>query len=458
MSAPASNRLPWLDRPWAELIRLSWPIAVSTISYSLMTLVDTLFVSGLGTAALAGVGLGGMAAFTLVCFSIGMLRSVKVLVSQAIGGGRPGEAGSYLDAGVTLALVLGALTTALAFLVAPLLPALAANAEAGGHAESYLRIRALGSTMLLVYVAMREARYGRGDARTPMFAAVAGNAINIVLDYVFIVMLGVGVTGAAWATIIAQAVEASILIWAEPGVRPFARGRRRHLAAVWRVGLPTGVQFVLEVGSFAMLTALISAMSELEMAAHQIVLHLLHFAFLPAFAVAEAGSVLAGQAVGADRDDLVLGIARRAMILTGGYALACMAVLFSMPHTIVSMFRAEPELLSAAVSLLYVAAVFQIADAANIVARGILRGAGDVRYPAVVGIICAWVTIPPLTWLLGHRLGLGALGGWIGLCTEIFAGAALFWWRLGRGGWQTSAARSRAALAESEGEVAAVVA
>jgi multidrug resistance protein, MATE family len=81
------------------------------------------------------------------------------------------------------------------------------------------------------------------------------------------------------------------------------------------------------------------------------------------------------------------------------------------------------------------------------VARGILRGAGDVRYPAIMGVALAWALTPPLTWLLGYQAGLGALGGWIGLCAEFCAGAALFWWRLGRGGWRGAAERTRLELA-----------
>ena len=98
------------------------------------------------------------------------------------------------------------------------------------------------------------------------------------------------------------------------------------------------------------------------------------------------------------------------------------------------------------------AAAFQVADAANVVARGVLRGTGDVRYPAVIGILSAWLLTPPLCWLLGHQMGLGAFGGWIGLSAEIMAAASLFWWRLVRRGWQQSAARSRADLA-AEGAV-----
>ena len=94
-----------------------------------------------------------------------------------------------------------------------------------------------------------------------------------------------------------------------------------------------------------------------------------------------------------------------------------------------------------------VATPFLIADAANVIARGVLRGASDVRYAAVVGIATAWLTTPPLTWLLGVHWELGAVGGWIGLAFEIFVGAGIFWLRVYRGGWRPAAAAARRAMA-----------
>jgi len=434
----------------AELVRLSWPIAVSTLSYSVMTLVDTLFVARLGKAALAGVGLGGVAAFTLLCFSIGLLRGVKVLVSQAVGAGRDEEVDAYRAAGLLLALGLGALTLALGVAVAPLLAELASTGEVGTAASTYLGIRALSAPFMLFYVALREARYGQGDARTPMYATVVANAVNIAADYLLIVVLRHGVAGAAWASFGASAVEMGVLVLAQ---RPLGWRRpaslERYLAAVWRVGIPTGLQFLLEVGSFSLLTALIAAMAPVQMAAHQIVLHAIHFSFLPAFALAEAGSVLAGQAVGAERDDLVAEVAKRAMAVAGAYTALCTLVVVFGAHGIVRLFTAEPELAACAVGLLHVAAVFQIADGANMVGRAVLRGTGDVRFPAVVGVVTAWLCTPPLTWFFGYRLGLGAMGGWIGLCVEIFVGAAIFWARLGSGRWRSAAAATRAEVKRS---------
>jgi MATE family multidrug resistance protein len=112
-----------------------------------------------------------------------------------------------------------------------------------------------------------------------------------------------------------------------------------------------------------------------------------------------------------------------------------------------SMSAGDGALAARAGLLVHVSLAFLVADAANVIARGVLRGASDVRYAAVVGIVTSWLTTPPLAWGLGIVLGLGAVGGWIGLATEIFVGAALFWWRVIRGGWRPAAAAARRTMA-----------
>ncbi len=445
-SSSAERTLPWLDRPMRELTRLAWPIAVSTLSYSVMTLVDTLYVSRLGASALAGVGLGGIAAFTLLCFSLGLLRGVKIVVSQAVGAGQSGEIEAYVRAGLTVACGLGLLTVLVGLICAPLVGSLASTPAAGHAASTYLRVRILGAPLLLVYVSLREARYGQGDARSPMIATVAANVVNVGLDYLLISVLGMGVAGAAWASVTAHAVEAAILVGVQRqfGLPRLGGWGGAHMVALFRVGLPTGIQFLLEIGSFSVLTVMLSAMSDVQLASHQIVLQVIHLSFLPAHAVAEAGSVLVGQVVGARRDDLVGGIATRSMAIAAGYTGLCTVVFGLGARFIVGLFAPGPEVFETAVRLMYVAVVFLVADGANVVARGILRGTGDVRYAAVVGIVTAWLCTPPITWFLGVHLGMGALGGWIALSVEIFAGATVFWLRLRRGGWRGAAARSRA--------------
>jgi len=436
--------LTWTNRPLAELLRLSWPIAVSMLSYAFMTLVDTFFVGRLGSAALAGVGLGGIAAFTLLCGSFGLLRGVKVLVSQAVGAGRGREAEAYLGAGTGLAVGIGLLTVGLGQALAALLPWIAASAASGHIAQAYLRIRVAGAPMVLVYVALREYRYGVGDGRSPMVANVLANVINVALDYFFVIHLEWGVEGAAWATVIGHGAEAIYLLAASRISREAWRASTlKHVRDVLRVGVPTGLQFMLEVGAFSLLTALLAALSETAVAAHPVALSVLHFAFLPTASVAEAASVLAGQAVGARREDLVPRIARLSLAVAMVYAIFCTLVLGGFAGPIASAFTDERVLWRATVHLLWVAAVFQIFDAASVISRGVLRGTGDVRVPALIGVACAWLFTPPLTWLLGYHLGLGALGGWLGLCGEIIVGSGLLWRRLAHGDWRAASRATR---------------
>jgi MATE family multidrug resistance protein len=284
-----------------------------------------------------------------------------------------------------------------------------------------------------------------------MRATVAAQATNIVLAVTFIFVLHWGVAGAAFATVLAHGVEAGTLSLVQRsrgfGLRVV---RREHIVELFRMGLPTGLQFGLEVGAFATLSLMISLFSEVEMASHHIAIQVIHFSFLPAMAVAEAASVLTGQAVGAGAYDVVKRVAHLAMGITAVYASAWSFLLAFWAPLIASGFTADPRVIAVATSLLHVAAVFQIFDASNIVARCSLRGAGDVRYAAVVGVLTSWLCTPTFAWVLGRHYKLGAFGGWLGLCLEIIVGSTILWWRIERRGWMAAATLSRARLAADQ--------
>jgi MATE family multidrug resistance protein len=440
--------LTWTERPGRELIRLAWPITVSMVSFSTMTLASTAFVAHIGSDALAGVGLAGVVGFALVCFGIGLLRGAKTLVSQAVGAGRRDRIPELLGAALGLAIALGAGAMVAGHLVAPLLASLSASPRAGHFAAQYLAIRSLGAPLVLLYAALREARYGEGDSRAPMRASLAGNAVNIALDATLILGLGWGVQGAAIATICGNVTELTVLAWPMRRALRRVRWRRGAVRDVWAQGVPNGMQFVMEVGSFLILTVMVARMSAIDGAAHQMVLHLVNVSFLPAHALAEAAAVLVGQAVGANKDALVSRVARRALLLGAGYASICLAIYAALGGLIArALASGDAALAARATMLVHVSLAFLVADAANVIARGVLRGASDVRYAAVVGIATSWLTTPPLTWALGVGLGLGAVGGWIGLAVEIVVGASLFWLRVVRAGWRPAAAAARRSMA-----------
>src|SRR5215475_13776874 len=118
---PPPTALAWKDRPLTELGRISWPIAVSMVSYSVMTLVDTILVGHVGRAQLAGVGLAGVASFLLLCFSIGTFRAANTLVAQAVGANRADESEATMGAVLAAAIGCGLLTLGAGQIVAELL-------------------------------------------------------------------------------------------------------------------------------------------------------------------------------------------------------------------------------------------------------------------------------------------------------------------------------------------------
>ncbi|HEY0190169.1 MAG TPA: MATE family efflux transporter [Kofleriaceae bacterium] len=445
-AAPPS--LSWIERPGRELLRLAWPITVSMVSFSAMTLTSTAFVAHIGADQLAGVGLAGVVGFALMCFGIGLLRGAKTLVSQAVGAGRRDRLPELMAAAIGLAVVLGVVATVAGQLVAPGMRWLSASARAGGFAAQYLAIRSAGSVLVLLFAALREASYGVGDSRSPMRASVVGNLVNLVLDATLILGLGWGVRGAAIAAVCGNTTELALLAWR---MRPSLRGlrlARKAMLEVWTQGVPNGLQFVMEVGSFLILTLVIARVSAVDGAAHQMVIQLVNVSFLPAHALAEAAAVLVGQAVGANRDHLVMRVARRTLLLGASYSALCVVVYALLGGVITgALASGDTALASRAEVLVHVSLLFLIADAANVIARGVLRGSGDVRYAATVGIVTSWLTTPPLTWGLGVVLGWGAVGGWLGLAAEIVVGAALFWRRVIRGGWHPAAAAARRSMA-----------
>ena len=190
LSESPASLLSWSAAPGRELARRAWPIAVSTLSYSAMSLVGVAFVARVGAAEVAGVGTASVAAFAMLCFAIGALRGAKTLIAQALGAGRVADPDRYLEVAVLFALGWGVVAALLAEAAAPLLAMLARDHAQGLHAATYLRVRALAAPLVLVTVAMRETRWAEGDAQTPMRATIAGNLTNAALDAALILGLG----------------------------------------------------------------------------------------------------------------------------------------------------------------------------------------------------------------------------------------------------------------------------
>lgn len=441
-------KLRWKKKPFPELVRLSWPIMVSLLSFSVITLVDTLFVGQLGAAPLAALGLGGPAVFTVMCLALATFSGAKVLFSQAQGAGRGELVQPLIGAFMVLALGFGVGLALVVQGVALGLPWLSVDPETGELARTYASIRGLGAPLIVLGAAIVNLRLGLGDSKSSMRAALVANFVNVPLNVLFIYSLGWGVAGAAWATVLARAVELGVLIWIQKsdgfGLRVW---RASDLRAVLRTGLPVGIERVLDVTAFFLLVVLLARMSEVDVAAHQIALQVAHFSFLPLIALGESASVMTGQAVGANRDKLIYAVARIATFSGTAYAALCSTLVVLFAEPLAHMFTPDRAVRELSVQVLYVTALLQLVQAPYAVLKGLLRGTGDVRAVALVATVTAWVFTPPLTAVLGGWAGLGAVGGWAALCIEVVVGIGILLHRLATGAWLPAARRVRRDLA-----------
>lgn len=433
-----------------DVFGLAWPIATTMLGETAMRIVDTKLASGLGAAALAGVGLATVLMFACYRFSHGLMRGVNVRVAHAIGEGRPENGFAYARAGLVLSGAFGFIVLLSCRDVTPLLVALGTNPELIPYSRDFLASVTLAAPATCALVALSQHSQATGDSRSPMVIGISGNVVNAVLAWSLIHghfgFPALGVRGAGIATASTEFVEflAMVAIFRvkedrarREGAAP-TLGLGQALREVMDLGVPTGVQFAVETFAFTAFNVVLGSISKEQYAAHQISLAILRVSFLPGFAIAEATSVFVGRALGARRVREADAVVRSGLLLTVGFMAGCGVVFALFGGVLGRFFTLDAAILANVRTLLIVAAIFQVLDAMNLVFRGALTGAKDARAVMVIGVLVLWSVLPASAYGLGKVYGLGALGGWLGFLIETALCATLFGWRWKRGPWRAA--------------------
>jgi MATE family multidrug resistance protein len=318
---------------------------------------------------------------------------------------------------------------------------------------------------ICVISALVQYRQGLGDSRNPMIAGLLANVVNVFLAYGLIYghfgLPALGVRGAGYGTAIAETVEALFLLWIAFRERPERAsllGTTQAAREVASLGVPTGVQFGMEMLAFSTFTAILGGIGAHEIAAHQVAMTIIRTSFLPGVAVSEAASVLVGRSLGERDLAKADAVTRTSIGLAAGFMTICGLVFAVFGGLIAAQFTSDPDVTRVVRRLLLVAALFQTLDAITIVLRGALRGAKDVRPVMIIGIGVAWVCIPGAAWFFGKHLGMGAVGGWFGFVAETTLASSLFWFRWTRGTWRARYVEAPAEATTSSREPAVATA
>ncbi|WP_375419528.1 MATE family efflux transporter [uncultured Hymenobacter sp.] len=409
---------------------LAYPVVLSQLGHVLVNVCDSAMVGQTGKVPLAAVTVGVGVTTVLLVLGLGISMGAVPRVAAANGRGDHPALGRLLVGTVWLNALVGLALAGLSQLLPRLLPHLNQAPEVVALAGPWVRVMGLSLLPLMVFQGFREWAEGLGLTHQAMRLSIAANVVNALLCYAFIFghfgVPAMGLMGAAWATLLARIGMAALM--AQFVLRSAQlRSRRPATAAAWlrpglaelrgqlALGLPIGLQMMVEVGAFGMAGLMMGWIGVSTQAAHQIALNLASVTYMAASGIGAAATIRVGSLRGSGDAAGARQAGFAASWLTLGFMTLMGGLLVALRHVIPPLYNSDPAVLGQAATLILIAAAFQISDGLQVVGLGALRGLEDVKVPSLVALLAYWVVALPLGYGLGFGLNMGAPGVWLGL-------------------------------------------
>jgi len=439
-------RLQTLRAEFSPTVRLALPLVLAELGWMSMAIVDTMMVGHLpdSATAMGAVSLSSNIFIVLGLFGGGLLLGLDTLVSQAFGAGQREDCHRSLINGIYLSIALTPLLALPTWFFRSTLASMGVDAHIIAQAVPYMLALVVGLFPLLLYFAVRRCLQAMNMVKPVAFALVSANLVNAFFNWVLIYgrwgFPAMGTVGSGWSTAIARTYMAAVLVgyllWYDQHHRTdllktpvevdLPRIRRLIM-----LGLPAAMQFTLESGVFALVTALIARLGAVPLAAHQIALNTVAFTYMVPLGIASAAAVRVGQAIGRKDAAGASDSGGTAIFLGAAFMAGASIALLIFPRWIALMYTPDPVVIRSTITLLAAGAAFQLFDGIQTVATGALRGAGDTRTPMLCHMLAYWVIGLPLGAWLCFRRAWGAFGLSAGLSIAlILIGIVLlFAWR-----------------------------
>jgi MATE family multidrug resistance protein len=436
------------------LLRLAGPLIASQLAHMLMVLTDTLMMARISPQALAGGGLGAASYSFVSIFCLGVIAAVGTLVAIRKGAGDIAGATRLAQAGIWLAWGLALGAALVLWNLGPVLLMLGQQPANVDAAMQFLTLLPLALPSYLTFMALRGFTSALGRSTPVMVISLVGTVLNYLFNHALIEgmfglpklgLMGIGMVTALVSLGMAIALALYIRWHSFYAAYPLRKGLSRPslpaLRELWRLGLPIGGTYMVEVGLFAFAALCMGVLGSTELAAHQIALQIVSTAFMVPTGLSYAVTMRVGLYFGAG-NLLAARSAGRVGIGFGALLMFGFAALFwLLPQELVGLFinRDDPAfagIFQLAVSLVMVAAWFELFDGVQTIAMGSIRGLKDAKTTFLIGLCCYWLVGAPAAWLFAFNLGGGAVGIWWGLALGLAcASVALtfgFEWRMKR--------------------------
>jgi putative MATE family efflux protein len=458
-----------LDR---AIVLLAIPMVLEMAMESLFAVCDVFFVSKLGDAAVAAVGLTEAMVTIVYAFAVGFAMATTALVARRVGERDSEGAARAARQAIVLGLLFGAVTGLPCALFAGDLLALMSDDPGVVETGSGYTAVILGTNVVIVLLFLHNAVFrGAGDAALAMRALWLSNGINLVLDPCLIFGYGpfpeLGVTGAGIATVIGRGTGVAYQLWALSRgksrvalPRPLLRVEPAILGTLLRLSIGGVMQFLIATASWVALMRIVSPFGSSAVAGYTIAIRVLVFTILPSWGLSNAAATLVGQNLGARRPDR----AERAVWVTGWYNAVflgvVMVVFLLFGREVVALFSDKPDTIQHGADALRIMSYGYVFYAWGMVITQAFNGAGDTMTPTWINLACYWLFQVPLAWSLSKRTELGPAGVFwaVAIAESALALVSIAVFRLGRWKEVELARETQPAGAEPGAAVAPVAA
>ena len=400
-----------VGKPWKQIVIFTLPMLIGNIAQQLYSTVDSIVVGKyVGDNALAAVGSAAPILNLLLVLFMGISMGASIMVAQYFGAKQREELSYTIGNCISLtAIATGIIMVVAVLVVRPLLEMLSTPASIIDWCESYLLILFLGSIGSAYYNILSGVLRGLGDAFSALVYLLVATVLNIVLDLVFVAKFGMGVSGVALATILAQAVSAVLcfirlkqlsdifdLKWC------YMKINGRYSGGMIKLGLPSGLTQAIFSMAMVIVQSLTNSFGEAFIAANVIVMRVDGFAMLPNFSFGTAMTTYAGQNVGARKMDRVTKGARQGTILAVLTSATLTGLILIFGKQLMGIFTETKELVELSRNMMGIIAVGYIAMAVTQSLSGVMRGAGDTMTPMWISLFTTVVVRVPIAYGIAY--------------------------------------------------------
>lgn len=432
-------------------LALGLPLVGSHLAQMALHVTDTVMLGWYGTAPLAAGVIGSSTFFILFLLGAGFGKAVMPMVAAAIGRDDETQVRRDTRMGLWLSIAFGIAIYPVLWWSGAMLRALGQTEEVSALGQDYLRLVGLGMVPAAMVMTLTSFLAALGRTGIVLWATLVGVVLNILVNWMLIFghwgAPELGIRGAAVATISVQILTLAVMAGfaaRHASLRRFHLFQRfwrpdwPALRQVFRLGLPIGLTSLAEGGLFHASAVMMGWIGTVELAAHGIALEAAALAFMVHLGLSSAATIRVGRAYGAGDVRAMRAASLAAVLLSAGFGLVVVAAFLAVPEGIIGLFIDEttadaPAIIAFGTVLLALAALFQMGDAMQAMALGLLRGVQDTRVPMWIAAFSYWVVGIPVSYTLAFPLGLGGAGLWTGLAIGLFVAASLLMWRFWAG-------------------------